>query len=524
MPKKNGAATLIATLLIGSIRLNAESAEMIPPVPVVQPPSPVAAPTQPGIPVAERVSAVVPAVRQWNASGGALDLKTLSVHCADGQVRDAAESLVADAVLLGLGNWAIADQPGAMVVLKTGRITGSNSPDAYTIDIGDNVVITASSPAGACCGTRTLLQMLAADPAKLALPRGTLADWPACPRRSLMLDVGRARFPMKELYRYLKVMSWYKMNELHLHLSDNAHRVGYAAFRMECETYPELTTKDCFYTKKEMREFQAVARKAGITVVPEIDMPGHSRCFTKIWPDLAYPNGKNQNYLDVTKPETAVRLKRLLDEMIPVFDGPDFHIGTDEYRVGGWPNGEEYKRMNDELMKFANDMSTYVRSKGKNCRMWYGYDHAQSKVRPDPATLLDIWQADFPQSVDWLAGYRAMNSNEQAGYIVPGRNNYVFDKPAVYQHWEPWMFDRKDLWPQRAAAKEPPKSQPILHGAKLHVWMDVGPDRFTTEQIMEQVAPCLQVFSEKMWGVKGSAGYEEFQRRGGNAIPKNLME
>lgn len=518
---------LAAVLVVYSGVLAAEPEKKVSSGPSAQVQPPAAASSQCWNLQPKCVSAVVPAVRQWNGKEGMLELKNLSVRCANFKEHggeDAAKILADDAAHLGLGNWTITDKPDASITLKTSKVAESESSDAYTIDIGDTVVITGATPAGVFYGTRTLLQTLSADRTRLALPRGTLVDWPACPRRGLMLDVGRAPFPMKELYRYLKLMSWYKMNELHLHLNDVVRPSGYSAFRMECNTVPELTAKDCHYTKKEMKEFQAAARMVGITVVPEIDMPGHSRCFTQIWPELTYPHGKNRNYLDVTKPETAVRLKRLLDEMIPVFDGPDFHIGTDEYRIGGWPNGAEFKRMNDELMKFANDMSAHVRLKGKNCRMWYGYDHAQSKVRPDPATILDLWQSDFPQSANWLATYRVINSNEQAGYIVPGRNNYIVDKPAVYQHWQPWMFEKKEAWPQRRTAEAISESKPQLYGAKLHVWMDVGPDRFSPVQIMEQVIPCLQVFAEKMWGVKGSADYADFQRRGGNLISHRAIE
>ena len=85
-------------------------------------------------------------------------------------------------------------------------------------------------------------------------------------------------------------MAWYKMNELHLHLSDESGPpTRYSAFRVESKKFPGLAAKDLCYTQKEIRELQDFAKARGITITPEIDMPGHAGSLTNYWPELKHP-------------------------------------------------------------------------------------------------------------------------------------------------------------------------------------------------------------------------------------------
>ena len=260
--------------------------------------------------------------------------------------------LAADLLAMGRGS------PEIFLTLSGSQ--AKHGPEGYSLTIGDRVVISGNSPAGVFFGTRTLLQMLGHSS---ALPKGKAVDWPDYSHRMLMLDVGRKPFPLPVLKDYLRIMAWYKMNELHLHLSDEAFGGKYAGFRVQCDTFPGLASKDLFYTKREFRELQDQAHAYGITITPEIDMPGHSRVFTDYWPDLRLAHN-SPSYLDVTNPQTIVRLKKLLDEMIPLFDAPDFHIGTDEYRVGG--SVEEQTRLHEAFRGFINTMNAHIRATARH--------------------------------------------------------------------------------------------------------------------------------------------------------------
>ncbi len=479
---------------------------------------------------------VVPALRYWRGRGGVVSLKDASFVVADADTQDLrslAELLQEDIKACGFNIFPVLEKKPTdqrYILLKIGDIDQSLSPEAYQIDIGESVTISGNSYAGVYYGTRTLLQMLLQQKETLELPKGTIIDWPEYTHRILMLDVGRAPFPMPVLYDYLRMMSWYKMNELHLHLSDapgKSETNSYSGFRVECETFPELTSKDCFYTKRQIRAFQDAAKRMGITVIPEFDMPGHARCFTKIWPEIAYRekiSGKiKMDYLDINNPETVKRLKLLLDEMIPLFDAPDVHIGTDEYRIGGWPNGKEFLEMNDALMLFINEMNAHIRAKGKNCRIWYGTDHIKSRIQPDPTLILDIWNLDNKTLASLLPGNRFINSCEFASYIVPGATYYGVNNKLVYERWNPWNCGGSGSWDTDSPANLKIKNDPGLMGGKLHVWMDVGPNKVSNREIAKLTLPSLRVFAETLWGTKGSDTYQSFKERAANKLPVPML-
>ena len=452
---------------------------------------------------------VVPAVQRWDGHEGLLTVRDSAIVVDErfkSQLLPLAKNFQDELQALGCGRLEIhtARAPARKIFLslsdcKLGAaIVGK--PEGYVLSIDDDgVAISAPASAGLFYATRTLLQMLAQNPINAELPKGAIVDYPLYRHRMLMLDVGRKPFPIEVLKDYLRIMAWYKMNELHLHLSDEAFGGGYTGFRVQCDTYPGLTSKDCFYTKQQLREFQDMARSMGITITPEIDMPGHARVFTNYWPDLRLPG--QPSYLDVSNPQTVERLKKLLDEMVPIFDAPDFHIGTDEYRVGG-PRREE---LHEAFRRFINTMNAHLRSKGKNCRIWSGFEHMGGKTEIDPSVIIDMWETHDAKG-QIAKGHSIINSSDGRTYIVPGAHYYGVSNAGIYNSWEPWMVSGDP-------AMNPAKDDPKLLGGKLHVWNDQGPTGYTMNEIARLALPSIQVFAEKLWGTKGSKDFAEFQKR-----------
>lgn len=440
---------------------------------------------------------VVPAVLQWTPAAGTLDCPGFSV--VTGDFADVAALLRDDAKLIGrtAAGPAVRFVKGSVDALPA----GSRADEAYRLEIGArDIGIRAATPAGAYWATRTLLQLAA--PTNV-LPRGVVVDAPRYARRMLMLDVGRKPTPLPVLYDYLRLMAWHKMNELHLHLSDEAFGGGYTGMRVQCDTFPGLASRDLHYTKAELRALQDFAKQRGIVITPEIDMPGHARAFTDYWPGLLIPGESSKSYLDVTNPKTIERMKALLDELIPVFDAPDFHIGTDEYRIGGSPARKA--ELHEAFRQFINTMNTHIRSKGKNTRIWSGFEHMQGTTDIDGTVIIDMWETDDAQG-QIARGHAVINSNHGRTYIVPGAHYYGVSNPGIYNSWEPWMVSGD-------AAKNPAPDDPKLLGGKLHVWNDQGPTGYTQTEIAWLTRPSLQAFAEKLWGTKGSPDYAAFQAR-----------
>ena len=438
---------------------------------------------------------VVPAVRSWTPAPGVLLLASsrIAAEAPSAGFAKRFESELAQAGVPAGGD--------PMIRLKI-------APDArlgaegYRIDIGKSVDVSAPDARGLFYASRTLLQLIAKSGGK-ELPCGVIEDYPNARGRMLMLDVGRKPFPLPVLKDYIRLMAWYKMNELHVHFSDEAFGGSYAAFRIRSDVFPGLAAKDFSYTKKDIRELQDFARGFGVTITPEFDMPGHARCFTNYWPDTMLKGFPN--YVDVTNPKTIENLKKLLDEMIPLFDGPDIHIGTDEYRVGDRPDLHEAFRV------FINTMNAHVRSKGKNCRIWSGFEHMKGSTEIDPTVVIDMWETDDAKG-QIAKGHKIINSNHGRTYIVPGCHYYGISCPGIYQGWEPWMVSGD-------AAKNPGKDDPNLLGGKLHVWCDQGPTGYTHQEIAALTLPGIHAFAEKLWGTKGSPDYAAFTKRTAATLP-----
>ncbi|MCW1923868.1 family 20 glycosylhydrolase [Luteolibacter arcticus] len=456
---------------------------------------------------------VVPAVHEWTGGEGTLEVETARIlvdasHQAS--LAGVAAVLQSDLATLRGGpiGIEISDKPAAGAVFLTLTKPDAARPaDFHRLEIDESVRLSASTPTGVFYATRTLLQMVARSPDGM-LPRGTVTDWPDSRGRMLMLDVARKPFPIPVLKDYIRMMAWYKMNELHLHFTDESRGDRYPAFRIESKKFPGLHSKDLFYTWEELRELQDFAAARGMTITPEIDMPGHARPLTVYWPELKHPKLGESN-LDITNPKTAETMKALLDEMIPLFDAPDFHIGTDEYRMGGLAK-EEQAIAGEAFRKFINEMNAHVRSKGKNCRIWSGWSHMPGTTEPDPSVVIDIWLGTNGKELIGK-GHKVIHSSDQRTYLVPGAGYYGVNLPAIYANWHPWVFGGAD--------KNLDRYDPNLLGGKLHVWMDMGPAGYTMTEIAEATLPSIQAFAEKMWGTKGSKDHAEFQTRAAATLP-----
>ena len=157
----------------------------------------------------------------------------------------------------------------------------------------DRILLTAPESIGVYWGTRTLLQ-IAEQSENHQFPKGTLRDFPDYAMRGFMIDCGRKFIPLSFLQDYVKIMAYYKMNTLQIHLNDNGFKQffghdwskTYAAFRLESDTYPGLAAEDGYYTKREFIDLQKLAENLYVEIIPEIDAPAHTLAFTHYKPEI----------------------------------------------------------------------------------------------------------------------------------------------------------------------------------------------------------------------------------------------
>ena len=202
------------------------------------------------------------------------------------------------------------------------------------------ILLEATTPKGMYWGRQTLEQLKTTKNKKIYLPQCDITDWPAFRIRGFMHDVGRSYIPVEELKCEISLLSRYKINVFHWHLTENQ------AWRLESKHYPELNApenmereKGKFYTLEEARQLVEFCKQHQVLLIPEIDMPGHSAAFERTFKT------------DMQSEKGTQILKDIIDEVCATFDVPYLHIGTDEVQ---FTNPD-----------FVPMMVKYIRDKGK---------------------------------------------------------------------------------------------------------------------------------------------------------------
>lgn len=387
-----------------------------------------------------------------------------------------------------------------------------NKPDlgkeGYTIDIADKVTISATHYAGVYWSTRTLLQMSEQSDSR-SLPKGYIKDFPDYDIRGFMMDCGRKFIPMDYLRDFMKAMSYYKMNTFQIHLNDNGFKQffghdwneTYAAFRLECETYPGLTSRDGYYTKQEFIDFQKESASLFVEIIPEIDAPAHTLAFSHYNKSLGSKE-YGMDHLDLFNPETYKFMDGLLKEYLegenPVFVGPKVHIGTDEYSNKDQKVVEKFREFTDRYIK-------YVESFGKQACVWGALTHAKGEtpVKSDNV-IMSAWYNGYADPKEMVKqGYKLISIPDGLLYIVPAAGYYYdyLNTKYLYENWTPAhvgkaVFEEKD---------------PAILGGMYAVWNDHVGNGISVKDIHHRSFPALQTLSVKMWtGKNVSVSYEDF--------------
>lgn len=447
----------------------------------------------------------------------------------------------------------------AVVKPNSKALSGKTAPGKESYGIfaaSDGLYVYALDPLGAFWGTRTILQVFKQN--DNAFPCGIAVDYPQYPLRGFSYDVGRKPASLKALKDAMKTMSYYKMNDFQVHLNDNFiwlhdytkipngrdaseadKKAAIAevlaaeptAFRLESDMVGKnghpLTAKDHFYTKKEFGDFIDEAKLYGVTVVPELDVPGHAMSFVLVRPDLMYRGKLTKPYdaeraamldlsADVFDPKTGKTYREetldfvqsVFDEYLvgengeePVFRTPVIHIGTDEY----YGNAEDYRAFADAMLK-------YVKERGYTPRLWGSLSAKKGKTPVDgTGSQIDVW------SLGWQNPHLALehdfdiiNIVDVTSYIVPSGTGSVggygdlLNLPFLYSEaWQPHLMGKPPVVP----------GMPKLLGAQWALWNDNSFRRdtgLTDYDLFARIRDNCAVFAEKTWNNAEDRNYREF--------------
>lgn len=444
---------------------------------------------------------------------------------------------------------------GTIVEFRKDPSMQKYGPESYSITaVPGKLLICASSEKGIFYAGQSLAQMLPAEFFGASEEKKTVSwllaeksfkilDYPRFSWRAFMLDEARHFFGEKECKRILDQMALLKMNVLHWHLSDD---IGW---RIEIKKYPRLAgiggkRKDTesgswpkgdgsmagkphegFYTQEQIRRIVQYAADRNITIIPEIDVPGHSAPIGVAYPELelsAKPLKEMPvkfaeiGVLDPTQEKTYQFLSHVFDELIALFPAKIIHTGGDEVRYKqcweGVPHIEEYMKKNgikkytDLQMRFSNRLSKMLAQKG--CRMmgWneiLGTDihndggQGNASETLDKKAVIHFWQGS-PQLAKKAAetGHQIVNSTYQWTYI-----------------------NRKDLSLQKAYSFEPvfagleEKYARNVIGTGCQAWTEWLQ---TADKLYKYIFPRLAAHAETGWTPKEQKNYDSFLKRIGN--------
>ncbi|WP_439182288.1 beta-N-acetylhexosaminidase [Carboxylicivirga taeanensis] len=418
----------------------------------------------------------------------------------------------------------------------------SLSNEGYVLNITDETVsIKAAGPQGLFYAVETIRQLLPADikstQNELSLPAGTITDRPRFEWRGMHLDVSRHFMPKEFIKKYIDYLAMHKLNVFHWHLVDG---IGW---RIEIKSHPELTDIGAwrkvkpdlmpwqefevwregdkeekyggFYTQEEVREIVAYAAERFITVVPEIELPGHSEVVFQCYPHLTCKDASG-NYIKgsgvycASNPKGYQLLEEVLDEILQLFPSEYIHIGGDEVNKTNWNNCPDCQKMMRrkgydayELQShFINHFDTYLKNKGRRLIGW----HEIMEGELSPTATVMYWGAESGAADCLKEGHPTV--------LTTGSHLY-FDHYQSLSPQEPKAFGgyaplKKvyDYEPVPAGVEQKHLEQ--LLGVQANIWTEYMPNEKHVEYML---FPRIAALSEIAWQAPNTKNWLHFRQK-----------
>ncbi|WP_242923246.1 glycoside hydrolase family 20 protein [Pontibacter liquoris] len=420
----------------------------------------------------------------------------------------------------------------------THKPAGTPAKDGYTLTATkDGVTIEGDTYAGTFYGLQSLIQLLPVEKStSLVIPAVAIKDVPRFDYRGMHLDVGRHMFPISFIKKYIDYLALHKMNYFHWHLTEDQ------GWRLEFKKYPELTKTGAyrnstiigrypgtgvdntryggFYTQDEAKEIVKYAAARHITVVPEIEMPGHASAALASYPWLGCPGtgpykvegtwGIFDDVYCAGKDSTFTFLQDVMDEVMAIFPSKYIHVGGDESPKSNWkicPLCQ--KRIKDEGLKdehelqsyFIQRMEKYINGKGRTI---IGWDE-----------ILEGGLAPNAIVMSWRG--------EAGGIAAAQQHHNVIMTPGTHVYFDHAQSQREDSVTiggftsiEKAYSYEPiPKEltaeqAKYVLGAQANVWTEYMSN---TAKVEYQIFPRMSALSEVLWTAPEKKDYKDFEKR-----------
>ena len=480
----------------------------------------------------QRTLSVIPAPLKVELQQEVFSLNSetgLYIDASEGDKKILEDYLVASSMNL---KPVIAEEGHNVVLKQVAELPEVNSSEGYVLTVTpDQVLIRATSGAGLFYGVQTMLQMVD----EKGLPAGVITDEPRFAYRGFMMDVSRHFFDKEFIKKQMDALAYYKLNRLHLHLTDAA------GWRLEIKKYPRLTefaawrefptwkewwnngrryeeegSKDAhggYYTQDDIRELVAYAQERFITVIPEIEMPAHSEEVLTAYPELSCTHEPyKQADFCVGNEKTFEFLENVLTEVMELFPSEYIHIGGDEAGKASWPTCKLCQaRMKKEGLKDVNELQSYLIHRievflNAHGRKLLGWDEILEGGLAPNATVMS-WRGIeggieavkhkhdaimTPSLFLYFDYYQTMDTDNEP----PAIGGYV-PLEKVYSY-EPV--------PQTLTSEE----AKYIVGVQANLWTEYIP---TYSQVEYMELPRMAALSEVQWTMPEKKDYADFLKR-----------
>jgi hexosaminidase len=497
--------------------------------------------------------AIIPAPRALESQPGEFVLRSKTRIVVDQDARATGEFLAerlrkATGYKLNVEAGEAGHTPKGSICLTVEGAKLGCAPEGYRLAVApDSVVVRGTDAAGVFYGAQTLLQLLPptvfasqSQPGRRwTMPCVRIEDEPRFAWRGYMLDVSRHFFTKTEIERLLDAMALYKVNIFHWHLVDG---VGW---RLEIKRYPRLTQigawrKDIgynmptnastaygpdgryggYYTQDEIREVVAYAQARHITIVPEIEMPGHCRAALCAYPELSCFGGPYDTESEVNptpaaycagKEETFVFLQNVLTEVFTLFPGKYVHIGGDEVNKENWKKCPLCQtRTKAEGLKSPEELQSYF------VRRVEKFINAQGRTLVGWSEISQGGLAENAVVMDWIggglegarAGHDVIMSPEEFCYLDHCQSTNRATEPRAFGH-STLNLSKIYAWDPLPEGLSPSASRHIL-GAQANLWTEYVAGN---DHVEYMTFPRLCALAEVAWSPKASRNYTDFTRR-----------
>lgn len=391
----------------------------------------------------------------------------------------------------------------------------SLSNEGYDLSVNEDLVtLTANEPAGIFRGVQTLRQLM---PAKVeaetvqegpwTIPAVSIKDHPAYAYRGVMLDVSRHFFRVDVIKRYIDLIAAYKMNALHLHLSDDQ------GWRIEIKSWPKLTEvggstevgggEGGYYTQDDYREIVSYAAERYVTIIPEIDMPGHTNAALASYAELNCDGKATDLYtgievgfstLCVDKEITYKFIDDVIRELAEITPGPYIHIGGDE----------SLSTPMEDYIPFIERVQQIVLKYGKQVLGWD--EIANTKLAS--GTVIQYWKFAENATKGAEQGARLLMSPAERSYL----DMQYYENFPLGQNWAAYIeVDQAYTWDPEELVEGITKDQ--ILGVESPLWSETLTG---IEDIEHMAFPRLPGIAEIGWSPKTLRSWDEYRIRLGN--------